>query len=56
MKGDIPTNADEFDAFSSWRKVLASMQRPGARKKMKRQYHRRSRRTWKPEKEGDTSD
>ena len=49
MKGDIPTNWDEHDAFSGWRKVLARMQRAGARKKMKRQYHRRSRRTWKPE-------
>lgn len=49
MRGDIPTNSDEYDAFSHWRHVLASMQRPGARKKMKRQYHRRSRRTYRDE-------
>ena len=49
MRGDIPPNWDERDAFYHWRHYLKSMQRPGARKKMKRQYHRRSRRTYRDE-------
>lgn len=51
MRGDIPENWDEYDAFSKWRHYLKSMDRAGARKKMKRQYHRRSRRIWSPKNE-----
>lgn len=53
MRGTIPTNWDENDAFSGWRKVLARMQRAGARKQMKQQYHRRVRREWRRKRRND---
>lgn len=43
MKRIIKT-ADEYDAYSRWRHVMSSMQRPGAVKKIKRRTHKRERR------------
>lgn len=41
--------ADEQDAYSGWRKVMVSMQRPGRVKSIKRSTHRRERREGKAE-------
>ena len=49
VRGPIPENWDEYDAFSRWRHYISGMDRAGVRAKMKRQYNRRVRRTWRPE-------
>lgn len=44
-----PKTGFEQDAFTGWRKVLCYMQRPGVRRKAKRQVHKRERREAKEE-------
>jgi len=41
--------ADDFDAFTNWRKVLLGLERPGIVKKIKRAYWKRVRREHKKE-------
>lgn len=47
MRDRIPLSADEFDAFTRWRRVV-SWQR-GELRKVKRGYWKRVRRSWKRE-------
>jgi hypothetical protein len=44
MRSEHTTTADEFDAFTRWRRVLTSMQRAGIRKAIKKRSHRVDRR------------
>jgi len=45
--------AEEYDAYTSWRKVLCYLQRPGAVKAIKRRTHKRERREGKAEGRGE---
>lgn len=49
MRSEHPMSADEVDAFTGWRRVLNW--RPGERKQLKQQSHRRDRRTWRQRRE-----
>lgn len=42
MRGEHQHSADEYDAFTRWRRVL--LWRPGERKQLKQRSHRRDRR------------
>ncbi|AOQ28897.1 hypothetical protein SEA_WATERFOUL_35 [Mycobacterium phage Waterfoul] len=44
MRGEHAMTWDERDAFTSWRRVLAYVQRAGVRKAVKQRSHRRDRR------------
>lgn len=44
MRSEHKTTADEWDAFTGWRHLLAYLQRPGARKRIKARLHRIDRR------------
>ncbi|WP_202910333.1 hypothetical protein [Mycobacteroides abscessus] len=44
MRSEHKTTADEWDAFTGWRRVLVSMQRAGTRKRLKERSHRIDRR------------
>jgi hypothetical protein len=41
--------ADEYDAFTGWRKILVGLERPGIVKNIKRSYWKRVRREHKKE-------
>lgn len=43
MRGEHRTTADEYDAFTGWRRVMHW--RPGQRKTIKKRSHRTDRRT-----------
>ncbi|WP_423488173.1 hypothetical protein [Mycobacteroides sp. PCS013] len=44
MRSEHKTTADEWDAFTGWRRVIVRMQRAGIRKKLKKKSHRTDRR------------
>lgn len=43
MRSEHKTTGSEWDAFTGWRKVLCYMQRPGVRKSIKRDSHKKDR-------------
>ena len=47
MRSEHKTTAEELDAVTDWRRVLAHLQRPGVRKSIKQRSHRRDRRRWR---------
>lgn len=44
MRSEHKTTADEWDAFTGWRRVIVRMQRAGTRKRLKTKSHRVDRR------------
>lgn len=44
MRSEHKTRAEEYDAFTGWRKFIAYIQRSGVRKKIKQRSHRMDRR------------
>jgi len=40
----VSKSADEYDAFSSWRRWLKGLERPGIIKGIRRKFHKRARR------------
>lgn len=44
MRAEHRMSHDEASAFTGWRRVVAWVQRPGARKKVKRLSHKKDRR------------
>jgi len=46
VRAEHKASGDEWDAFTSWRRVLPRMFRPGVRKGIKRASHKKDRRGW----------
>lgn len=44
MRSEHRTTADEYDAFTGWRRVIVRMRRAGVRKALKQKSHRVDRR------------